>query len=80
MSNDNERLKSCLVRYLNPADYHPPRIRKKTDKIIARKFEFEDTKFSVKIRDIQKIEKNIVSGSGLGEQRKIPNLPFKKYF
>ena len=53
MSNDNERLKSCLVRYLNPADYHPPRIRKKTDKIIARKFEFEDTKFSVKIRDIQ---------------------------
>ena len=61
-SDDNECLKWCLVRYLNPADHHPASIRK-NDKDFARKHDFKDIKFPVKIRDIQKVEKKIASAS-----------------
>ena len=61
-SDDNECLKRCLVRYLNPADHHPTSIRK-IDKDFARKHDFKDIKFPVKIRDIHKVEKKIASAS-----------------
>ena len=49
-----------LVRYLNPADYYSPRIDK-VDKVFAKKCSFKDRNFLVKIRDVQKIDKKIVS-------------------
>ena len=42
------------------SDIHLVQIRK-TDKDCARKFNFKDVKLPVKIRDIHKMEKNIVS-------------------
>ena len=53
---DNECFKWCLVRYLNPAD-HKPRRTTKTDKRFAKILDFKDIKFSVKVRDMHKIEK-----------------------
>ena len=58
--DDNECFKWCLVRYLNPADHHPARITK-ADKDFAKRLDFKDIKFPVKIRDIHKIEKIIPS-------------------
>ena len=52
--NDNECFKWSIVR--NSADRNPARIAK-ADKEFA-KFNFKGIKFSVKIRDILKIEKN----------------------
>ena len=49
--DDNECFKWCLVRYLNPADHHPARITK-FDKDFAKKHDFEDIKFPIKISDI----------------------------
>ena len=48
--DDNDSFKWSLVRYLNPADHHPTRITK-ADKDFAKKFDFKDIKFSVKISD-----------------------------
>ena len=53
--DNNECFKWCLVRYLNPADHHPERIRK-IDKLFGHELVFEDIKFSVRIKDIHKID------------------------
>ena len=45
-----------MVKYLNPASHQPLRITK-TDKEFANTHDFNDIKFPVKIRDIQKIYK-----------------------
>ena len=50
-----------MVRYLNPAD-HNPRIITKTDKNFAKRLDFKEIKFLVKIRDIHKIEKKNSTG------------------
>ena len=55
--NDNECFKWSLDRYLNPVDPDPARITK-ADKDFAKKVDFRDKKFPIKIRDIHKIEKN----------------------
>ena len=55
--DDNECFKWYIVRSLHPTD-HNPRIITKADKGFAKKLGFKDIKFPVKIRDIQKIEKN----------------------
>ena len=55
---DNECFKWCLVRYLNPADHNAGRITK-ADKDFAKKLDFKDIIFPVKIGDIHKIEKRI---------------------
>ena len=52
--NDNEYFKFCLVRYLNPADHNSRRITK-ANKDFAKKLDFKDIMFPVKIRDIHKI-------------------------
>ena len=54
--NDNECFKWCLVRYLNLAGHNPRRITK-VDKDFAKRLDFRDTKFPIRIRDIHKIEK-----------------------
>ena len=55
-TDDNECFKWFLVRYLNPADHNPRRITK-ADKDFTNRLDFKDTKFPVKARDINKIEK-----------------------
>ena len=55
-TDDNDCFKWCLVRYLNPADYHPARITK-ANKNFAKRLGFKDIKFQVKTRGIHKIEK-----------------------
>ena len=54
--DDNESFKWSIVKYLNPANHHPTRSTK-ADKGFAKKLDFKDIKFLVKIRDIHKIEK-----------------------
>ena len=45
-----------MVRYLNLADHDPRKITK-SNKGFAKRLDFKDIKFPVKIRDIHKIEK-----------------------
>ena len=55
---------------LNPADRTPARITK-ADKEFAKKLDFKDIKFPVKLRDIHKIEKkNSMGISGFGYENK----------
>ena len=64
MNDDNECFKWCLVRYLNPTNYNPRRITN-ADKDVAKRLDFKDTKFPVKIRDIHKFEKKNSIGIGV---------------
>ena len=59
-TDDNKCFKWCLVWYLNPADDNRRSITK-ADKNFAKRPDFKDIKFPVKIRDIHKIEKKIPS-------------------
>ena len=69
-THDNECFKWCLARYLNPADHNPRRIIK-ADKDFAKRFDFKEIKFPVKIRDIRKIEKkNSIGISVFGYENK----------
>ena len=52
--DDNECFKWCFVRYLNPAGHNPRKITK-TGKDFAKRINFKDIKFPVKIRGIHKI-------------------------
>ena len=62
--------KQCIVTYFNPANYYPARTTK-TDKDFARKLDFKDVKFPVKIKDIPKIEKkNLIGISVFGYENK----------
>ena len=66
----NECFKRSLIRYLNPADHQTARITK-ADKGFAKKFDFKDSKFTVEIRDIHKIEKkNSIRISVFGHENK----------
>ena len=59
-----------MTRYLNLEDRNPARVRK-ADKEFARKLDFKNIKFQVKIRDIHKIEKrNSISISVFGYENK----------
>ena len=55
-TDDNEYFKLCLARYLNPADHHSANIAK-ADNDFAKKLNFKDINFPVKIRDIYKKSK-----------------------
>ena len=71
--DDNECFQWCLVRYLHLAYHNPARLRK-TDKSFARNVILQ-TKCSVKIRDIHKIEKKdciSISVFGYENKRKYP--------
>ena len=52
--NDSECFKWSIVKYLNSANHQTARIIK-ADKDFAKKLDFKDIKFSVKVRDIQKL-------------------------
>ena len=71
-----------IVRYLNPANKYPARITK-ADKDFAKKLDFKDIKFPVKIRDIYKIEKKNsigISVFGYENKEKHPIYVSKKCF
>ena len=51
--DNNECLKWCLVRYVNPVYHHPARIRK-VNKNYTRKLDFKNIKFTFKIWDTHK--------------------------
>ena len=66
----NECFKWFLVRYFNPTDHNPRRIAE-SYKDFAKRLDFKDIKFPVKIRDIHKIEKkNSISISVFGYENK----------
>ena len=54
----NKCFKWCLIRYLNPTDHHPARIRK-VDKMFESELDFKNILFPIKMRDTDKIEKRI---------------------
>ena len=60
--DDDECFEWCLVRYLHSEDRHPARIRK-VYKDFAKKLDFKNVKFPVKIRDIHKIDKKSILSS-----------------
>lgn len=53
--DDNDCFKLHLVRYLHPEDENPA-TKRKSEKHFARKLDFKDMTFPVKVRDIYKIE------------------------
>ena len=53
-----------MIRYLNTADHNPRKITK-VDKYYAKRLDFKDVKFPVKIRDIDKVEKKHSIGISL---------------
>ena len=68
--DNNECLKWCLVRYLNPSDRNPAKITK-AGKDFAKTFHFKDIKFLEKVRDIHKMEKkNSIGISVFGYENK----------
>ena len=54
--DENDCFKWYLIRYLKPENQDPARITK-AEKNSAKKINFKDIKFPVKIRDMYKIEK-----------------------
>ena len=77
---DNEFFKWCFLKYLHPVDHHPARIRKFDNKV-AKEIYFRDIKFSVRIRDINKILKKksiAISVFGYEKTKKIFTLCIKK--
>ena len=63
---------NALNRYLNPTDHNPRRITK-ADRNFAKKPDFQDMKFPVKIRDIHKNEEKnsiVICAFGYGNKEK----------
>ena len=78
--DDNQCFKWCIVRYVHPADHDPRRITK-ADKDFAKKLDFKDIKFPVKIRAIHKIEEKYsigISVFGYENKEKYPIYVSKK--
>ena len=72
--DDNKCFKLIIVRYLNPEDRNPARIAKAAEEF-AKKLDFKDIKFPVKVRDIHKIVKRNSIGItvlGYGNKEKHP--------
>ena len=72
--DDNECFKWSMVRYLSLADCKPAKVTK-ADKEFAKKLDFKNTKFPVKIRDICKIKKKNsigISAFGYGNKERHP--------
>ena len=59
-NDDNEFFKRCLFRYVNPGDHNLEKITK-GDKDFAKKFDFKNIKFAVKIRNLTKSKQIIPS-------------------
>ena len=85
--DDNKYLKWCLVKYSNPVDNHPARIRK-IDKLFRDDMDFKDITFPIKVKDIHRVEKKEKNSIGIRvftyERKDIYRLyvlrnAFKKY-
>ena len=79
-TDNTECFKWSIVRYLNLADRNPGRITK-ADKKFAKKLDFKDIKFPVKIRDIYKSEKKNsigISDFGYENTEKYPTYVLKQ--
>ena len=68
-----------MVKYLNPASHQPLRITK-TDKEFANTHDFNDIKFPVKIRDIQKIYKKKKKNKKKKKKKKKKKIPLVLMF
>ena len=55
-NEDNECFRLCHIRYLNPQEVHPERIKKKTDKKIVQELNYQGVDFPVSLKDYNKIE------------------------
>ena len=79
--NDNECFKWCLVKYLHA---HNSRRIRKADKDLAKKLDFADIQFPVRIKDIQKLEKekncSSISVFGYVKKEKYPSYMSKNTF
>ena len=79
---DNNRcFKWCLARYLHPAEHNPKRITK-ADKDFAKKLDFKDVKFPVKVQrqsleTAKFLKKNPICISVSGYENKERNLCIK---
>ena len=71
----NECFTWYLVRYLNPADPTNPARITKADNDFAKRLDFKDIKFPVKIRDIYKIEKKNSIGISVYGYENIEKFP-----
>ena len=72
-----------MIRYLNPADHYPARIRKVLKTLLEKKIDFKDINFLVKIADIHKIAKKncvIISVFGYENKEKYPLYVSKTTF
>ena len=68
--DDNECFKCYLIIYLNPVDRNPRRFTK-ADKDFAKRLDFKDIKFPVKIIDIHRMKrKNSINISIFGYENK----------
>ena len=59
-NRDNQCFRWCHIRYLNPQDKDPQRI-KKSDKEFIEKLDYSGIEFPITIKQINKIEKRIIS-------------------
>ena len=75
--DDNEFFKWIIVKYLNPADLNPERI-KKADKEFPKNLGFQDMKFPVRTRDIHKKNSIGISVFGYENKEKHPIYVTKK--
>ena len=79
--DNNNCLKWRLVGYVNPADHYPARITE-TDKGIAKRLDFKDIKFPIKIEIFTKLNKKknsiYVSVFGYKNKEKVPINVSKK--
>ena len=54
-NEDNECFRWCHIRYLNPQEDHPNKIRK-TDKKMVQELNYQDVEFPVSVKDYNRIE------------------------
>ena len=68
--DNNECFKWCLVRYLNAEDPNP-RKTTKSDEDFAKRLDYKDIKFPIKMKDIHKIQKtSSIITSVFGSEKK----------
>ena len=71
-NNDNECFRWCHIRYLNPQDRNPQRI-KKEDKLFVDKLDYSGVEFPVEVKHYKKIEKqNDININVFGYENKQP--------
>ena len=71
-NKDNECFRWCHIRYLNPQDKYPQRI-KKSDKEFIKKLDYSEIEFPVTINQYNKIEKqNEININVFGYENKQP--------